>query len=86
MDERGRLVKKGRKMEDEPCAWSCVGGAGTNRGTGGMVTKIEAAEVATKAGINMIIANGNNIDALYDILDGNPVGTLFVTRDLRKED
>ena len=63
-----------------------AGGAGTNRGTGGMVTKIEAAEVATGAGINMIIANGNNIDALYDILEGNVVGTLFVTADLKKED
>ena len=63
-----------------------AGGAGTNRGTGGMVTKIEAAEVATRAGINMIIANGENIDALYDILDGNVVGTLFVTDDLKKED
>lgn len=63
-----------------------AGGAGTNRGTGGMVTKIEAAELATSAGINMIIANGENVDSLYDILDGNLVGTLFVTPDLRKED
>lgn len=62
-----------------------AGGAGTNRGTGGMVTKIEAAELATGAGINMIITNGENIDSLYDILDGNLVGTLFVTPDLRKE-
>ena len=63
-----------------------AGGAGTNRGTGGMITKIEAASVATSAGINMIIANGENVDSLYDILDGNLVGTLFVTPDLRKED
>ena len=63
-----------------------AGGAGTNRGTGGMITKIEAATLATKAGINMIIANGENVDSLYDILDGNLVGTLFVTPDLRKED
>lgn len=63
-----------------------AGGAGSNRGTGGMVTKIEAAEVATSAGINMIIANGENVDALYDILDGNLVGTLFAAEDMRKED
>ena len=63
-----------------------AGGAGTNRGTGGMITKIEAATLATSAGINMIIANGENVDSLYDILDGNLVGTLFVTPDLRKED
>ena len=53
---------------------------------GGVITKIEAATLATKAGINMIIANGENVDSLYDILDGNLVGTLFVTPDLRKED
>ena len=63
-----------------------AGGAGTNRGTGGMITKIEAASLATKAGINMIIANGENVDSLYDILNGNLVGTLFVTPGLRKED
>lgn len=63
-----------------------AGGAGTNRGTGGMVTKLEAAELATAAGINMIIVNGENIDALYDILEGNLVGTLFVAEDFRKED
>lgn len=63
-----------------------AGGAGTNRGTGGMITKIEAASLATASGINMIIANGENVDSLYDILDGNLVGTLFVTPDLRKED
>lgn len=57
-----------------------AGGAGTSRGTGGMITKLDAAEKATSAGINMIIANGNDIEKLYDILEGNPVGTLFVSK------
>ncbi len=57
-----------------------AGGAGTKRGTGGMITKLEAARRATNAGINMIIANGNNVSALYDILDGKQVGTLFVSK------
>lgn len=61
---------------------SLAGGAGTRRGTGGMITKIQAAETATQAGINMIIANGERIEALYDILDGNPTGTLFVEKGL----
>ena len=61
-----------------------AGGAGTSRGTGGMVTKLEAAERATNAGIHMIIANGNNVDSLYDILDGKPVGTLFVSKNFDK--
>ena len=41
---------------------------------------INAAEEATEAGIHMIIANGNDIFKLYDMLDGNPVGTLFVSK------
>jgi len=53
------------------------GGAGTNRGTGGMVTKISAAEIAMKNGIDMVITNGSHPETLYDILDGKPVGTLF---------
>lgn len=57
-----------------------AGGAGSNRGTGGMVTKLSAAEHATEAGIHMVITNGNNIDGLYDILDGKQVGTLFVSK------
>ena len=54
-----------------------AGGAGSNVGTGGMVTKIEAAKIANSAGISMIIANGNNIDSLYDLIEGKKVGTLF---------
>lgn len=63
----------------------CVaGGAGTSRGTGGMVTKLEAAQRATDAGIHMIITNGNNIDSIYDILDGKNVGTLFVSKNFER--
>ena len=64
-----------------------AGGAGTSRGTGGMITKLEAAERAVNAGIHMIIANGSNVDSLYDILNGKNVGTLFVSNNFeRKED
>lgn len=54
-----------------------AGGTGTSRGTGGMITKIHAAETATAAGVDMIIANGADPDVLYDIFDGKKVGTLF---------
>ena len=56
---------------------SLAGGAGSDRGTGGMITKIHAAQQAGNAGINMIIANGANPYILYDIADGKDVGTLF---------
>jgi glutamate 5-kinase len=54
-----------------------AGGAGSNVGTGGMVTKIEAAKIANSAGISMIITNGERIDTLYDLIEGKKVGTLF---------
>lgn len=59
-----------------------AGGAGTRRGTGGMITKLDAAEIATKEGINMVISNGDNIEGLYDMLDGKAVGTVFVSKNV----
>ena len=54
-----------------------AGGAGTSRGTGGMITKIYAAKTATNAGIDMMINNGSDPMILYDIMDGKKCGTLF---------
>ncbi len=56
---------------------SGAGGAGTSRGTGGMVAKLTAADIATKAGIPMFIMNGHDPDILYALLDGQKVGTYF---------
>lgn len=54
-----------------------AGGAGSSRGTGGMLTKLMAGEIAKKANIHTIIANGFNPKILYDITDGKPCGTLI---------
>ncbi len=54
------------------------GGAGTKLGTGGMATKIKAAEVATSAGVNMVIADGSVPDILQKIASGEEIGTLFL--------
>lgn len=54
-----------------------AGGAGTAAGTGGMATKLTAAELCMDAGIPMLVANGNTHGLLYDIADGKTVGTLF---------
>ena len=54
-----------------------AGNKGTSLGTGGMITKIKAAEIALDAGIDMIITNGMHPDNLYRILDGEKVGTKF---------
>lgn len=58
--------------------YALTGGAGSRRGTGGMKTKLRAAELATSQGINTIIANEKTPEALYEIVKGNKVGTLFV--------
>ncbi len=55
-----------------------VGGAGSNLGTGGMVTKLKAAKIVTEKGIDMVIANGENPLLLYDIVAGKDVGTRFL--------
>ncbi len=52
-------------------------GAGSERGTGGMITKITAAEIANAGGTDMFILNGADPDIIYELLDGAKVGTLF---------
>ncbi len=54
-----------------------AGGSGTKLGTGGMVTKLQAAKICLSCGCSMVITNGNRPENLYDILDGNPIGTTF---------
>ncbi|HAY97672.1 MAG TPA: glutamate 5-kinase [Ruminococcaceae bacterium] len=57
-----------------------TGGAGSRLGTGGMTTKLNAAKIATAAGIDMVIANGKEPTVLYDITEGKKVGTKFLSR------
>ena len=57
-----------------------AGTAGTSRGTGGMITKQNAAQICMDAGIDMIIANVSNPEVLYDIFDGKSVGTRFTKK------
>ena len=56
---------------------SMAGGAGTERGTGGMATKLEAARMVVEAGIPMYIMNGKDPTVLYKLMDGEHVGTYF---------
>ncbi|MBQ3081025.1 MAG: glutamate 5-kinase [Clostridia bacterium] len=56
-----------------------AGGAGTERGTGGMAAKLIAAKQCTDYGIPMVIANGANPDILYDVMSGTFKGTFFDT-------
>ena len=54
-----------------------AGGAGSRRGTGGMKTKLKSARLAASNGIDAIITNGKHPEALYDIIEDKPSGTLF---------
>lgn len=63
--------------EIDDSVFSLAGGAGSRRGTGGMKTKLSAARLATAQGIDTVITNGKNPEALYDLIEGRQVGTLF---------
>ena len=69
-----------RVEEITPELKAMAGGAGTWRGTGGMATKLIAAKTAMQAGVDMVITNGANMETLYDIVAGKPVGTRFCAR------
>ena len=64
--------------EITPEILALAGGTGTSLGSGGMATKLKAAMIATDAGIDMIIANCEQPEVLYDICDGKAAGTRFV--------
>lgn len=57
-----------------------AGGKGSKWGTGGMVTKITAAQHAISHGIDMVIANGARMEDLYGIVSGEDVGTRFCAK------
>lgn len=54
-----------------------AGGAGSERGTGGMKTKLTAASLCMESGTDMVIANGSEPELLYGIVEGQPIGTRF---------
>ena len=62
-----------------------AGGSASDFGTGGMMTKVNAAKIATSAGADMIIANGDNIYAINDIMAGKKIGTLFLSKEHGKQ-
>ena len=59
---------------------SLAGGTGSSLGSGGMATKLKAAQISTSAGIDMIIANGENPESLYALQEGRNIGTRFLGR------
>ena len=66
-----------------PHIYEISGGAGTSRGTGGMYTKIEAANIAVNSGVHMVVASGAHNDSIEVIAAGGLRGTHFVARDTK---
>lgn len=70
-----KLINKVDSLDE--AIYSIAGGAGTSRGTGGMIAKLNAAKLVTACGIPMFILNGQDPEILYTLLDGGHVGTYF---------
>ena len=80
-DKDPRLYKDAKLIGQidriDESVYKLAGGAGSRRGTGGMRTKLQAADLATAQGIDTIVMNGKNPEILYKVISGEPVGTLF---------
>lgn len=77
-DTNAKLISVVSEINDDILALG--GDEGSAFGTGGMRTKLHAAQICTEKNCDMIIANGEKPDILYDIVDGKAVGTRFIKR------
>lgn len=73
---KARLIDIVEEITEEIEAFA--GGAG-KRGTGGFLTKVKAAKIATSAGIPVVVMNGADPKKIYDVLNGESVGTKFLS-------
>lgn len=71
-----KLIPTVKALTEE--VYSLAGVSASDQGTGGMITKLQAARICMECGCNMVIANGSDPLNLYDIVDGKEVGTLFL--------
>ena len=77
-DPNAKLIRRVEKIDEDILALAGV--SGSNLGTGGMVTKLQAAKICMACGCDMVITNGNDPRNLYDIVDGKVVGTTFTEK------
>ncbi len=77
-DKNARLIPEVREITDE--ILSLAGSAGSALGTGGMQTKLRAAHIATDAGCDMVITNGEYPERLYGVMAGEHIGTKFYAK------
>ena len=77
-DGTGTLIPSVRKIDDSVRV--LAGGAGSERNVGGMVTKLQAAEIAAEGKVDTIIASGRRPDILLELAAGKKIGTRFSLR------
>ena len=77
-NSNSKLLSIVRKITPE--IEGCAGGAGSRRGTGGMITKLAAAKLANAKGVDMVLASGADPEVIMDIIAGTDVGTLFTSK------
>lgn len=77
-DENAKFISEVHNIDPEIIALG--GGKGSSLGTGGMATKLHAAQIATESGCDMIITNGKYPETLYNIAEGKPTGTRFYAK------
>ena len=77
-DPSARLIREVREITPEMLKGA--GGGGTALSTGGMATKLAAARICMDAGTDMVIVNGAQPAAIYDVLEGKDIGTRFIGR------
>ena len=77
-DAHAALIPQVREIT--PQLRALAGAPGSALGTGGMATKLKAAEIAMGCGCDMVIANGRKPQLLYDIAEGRHTGTRFIGR------
>ncbi|MCU8295312.1 glutamate 5-kinase [Vibrio vulnificus] len=75
-DPNAELIKEVKAIDDT--LRKIAGGSGTTLGTGGMATKLQAADIARRAGIEVIIAAGRGQNVIFDALSPAPQGTRFL--------
>jgi glutamate 5-kinase len=75
-DPKAKLIPVVKRIDAE--IEGMAGGAGTSHGTGGMATKIEAAKLATRSAIAVVITEGSIPNVITRLADGEPVGTMFL--------
>jgi len=75
LDPRAKLISKVEKIDT--CIEHLARGTGSRQGTGGMVTKVEAAKLASSSGVAVVVADGRQPDIIPRLVQGKPLGTFF---------